>query len=217
MKRNVWTTLTLTVLFLLVSSSAMALGPVDVEARVMYWKGDASIDEGSADMDGYGAEFDLWFTNKLGVTANFWSVEGKDMLQGFEKDYMSLDVKWRLLSPTEHNYLAVGVGYQDTDVGTPFGTFDTPGFRLVVEGNVGLVGILQGYGTLAYMPILDQLDDEFDDGSGMEYEFGVQIKFAVVGIYAGYRMHDMEFDFTDGPGSVSLKDDGFVAGVGFEF
>ena len=72
-------------------------------------------------------------------------------------------------------------------------------------------------GTLAYMPSMDALDDVFDDGTAMEYEFGIQIKFAMVGIYAGYRVHDMEFDFSDGPGSVSFKDDGFVAGVGFEF
>ncbi len=217
MKRNVWMIMALTAVFLLVPNAAMALGPVDVEGRVMYWQGDTEIDGETADMDGYGAEFDLWFTNKLGVTAAFWPVEGKDLAAGFEKDYMSLDVKWRLFSPTEHNYLAVGVGYQDIDLTTPGESFDSSGFRVVVEGNVGLVGILQGYGTLAYMPSMDALDDVFDDGNGMEYEFGVQIKFAVMGIYAGYRSHDVEFDFSDGSGSVKLKDDGFVAGVGFEF
>jgi len=217
MKRNVCMIMALTAVFLLASSSALALGPVDVEGRVMYWQGDTDVDGAVADMDGYGAEFDLWFTNKLGVTAAVWPVSGKDLADGFDKDYMSLDVKWRLFSPTEHNYLAVGAGYQDTDISTPFGDFDTSGFRLVVEGNVGLVGILQGYGTLAYMPSMDELDTEFDTGTGMEYEFGVQVKFAVLGIYAGYRVHDVDWDFTDGPGSVTLKDDGIVAGVGFEF
>ena len=217
MKRNLCMIMALTAVFLLASGSALALGPVDVEGRVMYWQGDTEIDTETADMDGYGAEFDLWFTNKLGVTAGFWPVEGKDMAAGFKKDYMSLDVKWRLFSPTEHNYLAVGVGYQDTDVTTPFGSFGTSGFRAVVEGNVGLVGILQGYGTLAYMPSMDALDDGFDSGTATEYEFGVQIKFAVMGIYAGYRSHDVEFDFSDGSGAVDLKDDGFVVGVGFEF
>jgi hypothetical protein len=207
----------LTAVFLLASSSALALGPVDVEGRVMYWQGDSDFDGGVDDFTGYGAEFDLWFTNKLGVTAALWPVEGDGMLDGLSKDYMSLDVKWRLFSPTEHNYLAVGAGYQDIDISTPFGDFDTSGFRLVVEGNVGLVGILQGYGTLAYMPSMDELDTVFDTGTAMEYEFGVQVKFAILGIYAGYRVHDVEWDFNDGPGSVTLKDDGFVAGVGFEF
>ena len=66
MKRNVWTIMALTAVFLLVPSTAMALGPVDVEGRVMYWQGDTEIDGETADMDGYGAEFDLWFTKQAG-------------------------------------------------------------------------------------------------------------------------------------------------------
>jgi hypothetical protein len=217
MKRNVWMIPVLACIVFLATGSSLALGPVDLEARVMYWKGDFEDTGATADMDGYGAEVDLWFTNKIGVTAAMWPVEAKDMFSGFELDYMSLDLKWRLFSPTEHNYLAIGAGYQDIDVGTPFGSYGTSGFRAVLEGNVGLVGVLQGYGTLAYMPSMDELDVVFDSGSAMEYEFGVKFKLGLVGIYAGYRMHDMEFDFSEGGGSVQLKNDGYVAGIGFEF
>ena len=213
MKRIVWILAVVATLCMLAPSTAMALGPVDVEVRAAYWLAELDSDGEIDDMEGPGVEASVWFTNKLGVTGALYQTSGSGLLDGLDIDFLSLDVKWRLLSPTEHNYLAVGVGYQTTDFDS-FISFDTSGPRVLVEGNVGLVGILQGYGRYVYMPDLDDLAG-LTDGSGSEFEAGVKLKFGIIEIFGGYRAHNMSFD--DAGSSVDLDTNGYLAGVGFEF
>jgi hypothetical protein len=171
----------------------------------------------SADSSSVGGRAEVWFVKKVGVSAALFRPspdEGNDI------DYLNLDVKWRLLSPTENNFLAVGAGWQKIDISGDEDV-DSSGVRLVAEGRVGLVGIVYAYGRVAYLPSLDDIDaggTPLTDGSGTEYEAGVQLKpMPFVQFFLGYRSHEDSWTLgEDGP-DVDIKTDGFVLGAGVNF
>ena len=218
MKRTTWILATLMVVCLVAPSTALALGPVDVDAKVMYWLGELDFaGEASDDMKGVGLDLDLWFIDKLGVTLMYYPTSGGGMLDGLDMDYMSLDLKWKVYSPGENTYVAVGAGYQDNELDMGFDTADTSGFRVFVDGAVGFNDFIQGYASYVFLPSLDALDDVFDDGDGSEYELGVRFTVKIVDIYAGYRAHNMSFSFMEGGEALDFDNDGFVVGIGFRF
>ncbi|NIM61698.1 MAG: hypothetical protein GTO30_08605, partial [Acidobacteria bacterium] len=53
-------------------------------------------------------------------------------------DYTSVDVMWRPFSPTQNNYVAVGLGWQQMDLNTIGLQGDTGGVRVNVDGRIGL-------------------------------------------------------------------------------
>ena len=220
MKRIAWILATFVVVCLVIPSTALALGPVDVDAKLMYWLGELDVaGEGTDNMDGAGLDLDLWFTDKLGATILYYPLSGSGMLDGIDADYMSIDLKWKVYSPEGGNYVAVGAGYQDTTLGPGGGDdLDTSGFRVFVDGVVGFNDFIQGYASYVYLPSLDSVDPGFlDDGDGTEYELGVRFTVKKVDIYAAYRAHNMDFDILgDGP-TIAIDNDGFVVGVGFRF
>ncbi len=189
---------------------SLAAGPVDGEVTAVYWLSDTEVDLGNGESDSVGSEAigfraELWFIEKLGVSAGLFAAD----LEGSDEtvDYNNLDVKWRLLSPTENNFLAVGAGWQQIDVGSE----DTGGVRVVADGRVGLVGFLYFYGRAAYVPSLSDVG-ELSGGSMTELEAGLMIKPApFLQLFAGYRSNDVSFDAMD------WTTDGFVAGVGVNF
>ena len=199
---------------------AWALGPVDGEVTVLYWNSDTDAFGASESSSAVGGRAELWFIKKLGVSAGIYRPEPDGSLDGLEFDYKNLDVKWRLISPTENNFLAVGAGWQLVDI--DFGGFDTDtsGLRLVAEGRVGLVNILYLYGRAAYLPSLDDLDTgliTLTDGKGKEFEFGLQLKpMPFIQFFAGFRSHEDNFEGPFGA-DVDFKHDGIVAGAGVNF
>ncbi len=218
MKRTAWILAALMVVCLVAPSTALALGPADVDAKLMYWLGDLEIEGTSDDMKGVGLDVDVWFIDKLGVTLMYYPTSGGGMLDGLDMDYMSLDVKWKVFSPGDNTYISVGAGYQDNSLDPGFESYDTSGFRLVAEGALGFNDFIQGYINYVYIPSLDSfVEGVFDDGDGSEYELGVRFTVKIVDIYAAYRAHNMGFQFLGGGPTENIDNDGFVAGVGFRF
>ena len=189
---------------------SLAAGPVDGEITAVYWLSDSKFDLGGLDSgteksEAVGFRAELWFVKKLGVSAGLFKADLVDSDETI--DYNNLDVKWRLLSPTENNFLAVGAGWQQIDVGMK----DTGGVRLVVDGRVALVGFLYFYGRAAYVPSLSGVD-EVEGGSMTELEAGLMIKpVPFVQLFVGYRSDDVSFDAGE------WTTDGFLAGVGVNF
>ena len=189
---------------------SLAAGPVDGEVTAMYWISDTKFEVSGEGSDSVGSEAigfraELWFIEKLGVSAGLFAADLEDTDETI--DYNNLDVKWRLISPTENNFLAVGAGWQQIDVGGE----DTGGVRLVADGRVALVGFLYFYGRAAYVPSLSDVGD-VSGGSMTELEFGLMIKPApFLQLFAGYRSDDVSFD------GVDWTTDGFLAGVGVNF
>lgn len=200
---------------LLASSPALSLGPVDGEVTALYWRSTTEVDDVREDSPAVGGRAELWFFKKLGVSGTQLTAELEGTLDGTDLRYRNLDVKWRVFSPTENNFLALGLGWQEIDESGDA----TSGPRAMVEGRVGLVGFLYVYGRGAYLANLDdwQLTGvPLTDGTGHELEAGVQLKpFPFLQLFAGYRRGSVTFD---GPaGDVDVATDGALIGIGVNF
>lgn len=215
-------------LLALASSMSLALGPVDVEAGIVYWDSETDFSLGSMsesfDSEDIGYFAEGWF-GKWGAKGAVYNVDFDD--SGEEGDlsieYTSLDLRRKLFAPSENNFFALGVGWQKIKIDTGDGNIDTNGFRLAAEGRVGLVGVLYIYGDAAYYFSLDDFDSEVTNPDGWELEFGLSYKPApFVNLRAGYRTSSLDFDidFSEavvGSASGSLEPSGFLVGVSVNF
>lgn len=204
---------------------AAAMGPVDGEVGLDYWVSETEVASGASgiteDSASPGIRAELWFFNKLGVSGSMYEPQPEGALDGSDTEYLNLDIKYRLISPTDKTFLAVGGGWESVD----FGATDTSGPRIVVEGRVGFAGLAYAYGRGAYLPVLEDFGDaatvEAQDGTGREVELGVAVEPSpFFSVWAGYRTQNFEFDqFVGGvaAGELTVDNDGFVAGVGFHF
>ncbi|MDH3283668.1 MAG: hypothetical protein OEQ13_02935 [Acidobacteriota bacterium] len=195
----------------------LAAGPVDGEASLVYWMSDGAVfGDGGPELDEgtVGGRAEVWVFERWGARAGLYRA-------GFESgsdniDYGNLDLLARVFSPTENNYVAVGLGWERIDLAPGV---ETSGVRVVAEGRMGLFGIVHGYGQAAYLP---EMDDFFgaSDVDGMEYDLGVAVEPGpFMTIRAGYR--NTTLDFTDTlfvPGAgVESEAKGYHFGVGFHF
>ena len=187
--------------------SAYSLGPVDAELGVVYWAHDVdSSDLGNASADGDGAYAELWFANSWGLNGEYFTSD-PDLPGMADSSSLSIDVMRRILSPTENNFVALGAGWQDTEL---TGGGSGEGLRLVAEGRAG-VGVLFVYGQAAWMPELGDAGIR-KDLSATEIEFGVSFTpFPFLNLRAGYR--SFETDFRGG----SQSSDGYLIGGAIHF
>lgn len=211
---------------------ALALGPVDGEVGLLWWQSDfdrdTDLEDISTDASAPGIRGELWFFNKLGVRASLFSSDLGDLNEE-DADNLSADVMWRLFSPTENTFLALGAGWQDlefTESGVATTIVETSGPRATLQGRVGLVGALHLYGHYSYMPELEDFTpsgttDLYTDLEGNEFELGLFWKMGpFFDMRAGYRAS--EVDFTAQPtllpqyqGTVDAA--GFMVGMGIHF
>jgi len=212
-----------------------AAGPIDGEVGAIYWNSDfdsSGVSALTSDAGSPGFRASLWLFNKYGVKAGVYRTDLDDFSAIETSNYTSLDFMWRPLSPTQNNYFAVGLGWQQMDLNTIGLEGDTYGVRLNVEGRVGLGKILFVYGEGSYLPSLDDATattvrfGQFEDMSGYEYEVGVSWKmFPFVQLRGGYRMHSVDFSQTGldpllGFGTEmdgTAESSGFLAGLTFNF
>jgi len=213
------------VLTTMVATPALALGPVDGEVGALWWANEYATEGASADAGVPGINAELWWQSKFGVRAKlFGDVDNTSS----SSDYTAVDVMWKPFSPTENNFVAVGVGWQDMDF-TAIDSFsgDTSGMRLSVEGRVGIVGMVYAYGQAAYLPSMGDASDsvnEYSDMDGLEYEVGVSWKPApFISVRGGYREAQLDYTRVEFGGaetsesSESSESSGFLLGVGFHF
>lgn len=180
------------VLFSLPAAGALAAGPLDGEVGLNWWANDfdADLGEGEVDAGAAGGHLQLWWNETWGIKGALYRSDLADSAGADDVDYLSVDLKRRLLSVTENNYLAAGVGYQQLDLSGG----DTQGLRLFVEGRVGLVGAVWAYGHSAWMPIFDDTDAR-EDQDAVELEVGVGFSpFPFMKLSAGWRQFDLDFD-----------------------
>jgi len=188
------------VICLSLAAPALAAGPLDGEVAAVWWANDFdSTSEAGADSNDGGAaglRGQLWFKNRYGVKATQY---GSDPADSDGADYTSVDLMWRPLSPTENNFIAVGVGWQAMEIA---GLEDeTSGMRLAFEGRVGLAGMVYAYGNAAYLPSMedsgsaDAAFGDFEDLQSYEYELGVAWNATpFVNVHAGYRANTLDFN-----------------------
>lgn len=219
-------------LFLVLSIPALALGPVDAEVGLGWWKTDLTVkapsEERSWGNGGGSLRGEVWFS-KIGLRLT------RDSSKGFSDGatYTAFDVGFKPVQLTGNNFLAVGLGLQRNEYKTDEGPFpdksSATGVRLWAEGRVGFVGILYGYGTAAYVPKLGDLDlghgHKLEDMKGREYEIGLGVHpTPFIWIRLGY--HDSEYkgdvqmnekaQYAAGQSEVKLQSKGVKLSVSFK-
>ncbi len=212
-----------------------AAGPIDGEIGAVYWNSEfnsSGVAGLTSDSGSPGFRAQLWLFNKYGVKAGMYRTDLDDFTAIETSNYTSVDLMWRPLSPTQNNYLAVGLGWQQMDLNTIGLQGDTDGVRVNVDGRVGFGKIVFAYGEGSYLPSLSDATaltpslGQFESMSGYEYELGVSVKpFPFVQIRAGYRMHSVDFTQTGldpllGFGTEmegTAESSGFLAGLTFNF
>jgi hypothetical protein len=193
-----------------------ALGPVDLEVTDPVLEPDTEVlgvSEASGDV---GARAEMWIT-RFGVSASFYQYTPEDSLSSLDFQYTNLDAKWKLISPTENNFFALGVGYQKIDLDSSGFSDSSEGPRLVAEGRVGLTNLLYFYGRGAYMPDLPISTRAW----GRHRRLGHSTSLAWVGEALPSSSSSEATASTDeyetGIGNTEFKHDGLVAGAGVNF
>jgi hypothetical protein len=199
---------------------AYALGPVDGEVATVWWQNEfdstTSSASTSSDAGAPGLRAQLWVLQRYGLRASQWgsNPDGSD-----GADYSSVDVMWRALAPTENNFLALGVGWQQMDV-EGLG-HSTDGVRMAIEGRVGLLTVLQGYAAGAYTPSLSDVPvvmptaGRFEELDAYEYELGVAWNaLPFMDVHAGYRVNSLSFMRTVDPSPSGTPTQLFPVGGG---
>ncbi len=208
----------------LLGSPALAVGPVDGEVGALWWNNDFDAELGSqnasASAGAPGFRGEVWLFEDYGMRAALFESDPDGA--GDKTDYTSIDLMWKAFSPTENNYFAFGVGWEDADLAG----IETSGARLSVEGSVGIITVLQAYGQASYLPSMDEFEAtpevSFEDMNGHELELGLAWNAApLVNVRAGYRQTVMDFTEVDSllaqktDGSTESK--GLLVGVGLRF
>ncbi len=193
--------------------AAMAVGPVDGQATLNWWanKFDADLGAGKLDAGAFGGRVDLWWNERWGLGGAIYRSDLADSSGANDVDYFNLDVKRRLLSVTEHNYIAAGAGYEQ--LGLSGG--DAHGPRLLLEGQVGILGAVYAYGQTAWMPVFGDTDSR-KNLDALELEGGVGFSpLPFMTLSAGWRKFDLNFtDKATGSGrNTSASGPVFQAGV----
>ncbi len=167
--------------------------------------------DGDLDVGSFSARAEAWWSDSWGLKGAYYNA---DLEQGDLQDRrrFSLDLKRRLISPTENTFLAAGVGWENIQMETGG---SSSGLRLSLDGRVGLVGIVSLYGQAAWMPSLGDADG-FVDMSGMEFETGVVLDpLPFLSIRAGFRQFDLDYSSGGDPGSTRAS--GIILGTGFHW
>ncbi|MEA3291983.1 MAG: hypothetical protein U9Q71_06765 [Pseudomonadota bacterium] len=199
-------------LALCLSGTAMALGPVDGEVGLQWWNTqfDADILDGELDVGTWSGFGELWLDQKWGLRGAFYQsdLEHEDL---DNEQRFNIDLKRRLLSPTDNTFLALGAGWESIDLSSG-GRSD--GVRLVLEGRVGLAGFVYLYGQNAWIPWLSE-SDGLSDLSGNEFEVGIGFEpLPFLSLRAGYRDFRLDYDYDTRDGSESSRSKGLLLGAG---
>ena len=210
----------------LVPTPVAAAGPVDSSLTIFYWDSEFEMEGGTGLVEdsagNWGLDGSLWIHEKFGIAAAFYRTDLDDLPGATDDtDDVSLDFKYKLFSPTDKNFIAIGVGWQEAGLTITSALGDTSGPRLVGEAGVGFKQV-NAYGRIAYMPFMDDIDPSvgptLEDVEAVEFEVGVQWRVAPF-LHFRLAWHSIEFDMeAQGSGAeVTTTSDGLVLGVGVHF
>ena len=195
-------------------TNAQALGPIDGEVGLYWWQNDfdADISEGEIDAGALGGRGELWFDQKWGVSAQLYRSDlEEDNLD--DAEYLNIDFKRRIFSLTDNSFLALGLGYQDVNIDND----SSNGARILVEGRVGLGGVVYLYGQTAWFPELEDFSNR-SNVDGTEFEAGLSFDpLPFLSVRAGYRKFKIDYTNELNNDDESAKSTGFVIGAGLHW
>lgn len=158
------------------------------------------------------ARSDLWFNQKWGVSSKLYR-SNLENVNLDDTEYLNLDFKRRIFSVTDNTYLALGLGVQEVD----YGNDSTSGARVLLEGRVGLGGVVYLYGQTAWIPEMDDFDGH-SNVDGAEFEAGLSFDpIPNFSLKAGYRRFKIDYTNDRTNNDDSTDSTGFVIGAGFNW
>ena len=191
-------------------SGPAAAADITGEAIIEWWANEVDLDTGAGSMDAgaLGGHVDVWF-GAWGAKLSVFDSE-LDTLTERDASFFSVDIKRRLVSVTDNNYLALGLGWEDIDLALGD---SSSGVRLVAEGQFAPLPILHLYGQIAWMPELSDAGGR-TDLEGREWEIGAALTpFPFLSLRGGWRQFDLDFRRGEG-GKGSSKSSGPIFGAG---
>jgi hypothetical protein len=209
------------VAFLMVAPSLA----IDGEVELRYWnaefKESVPRDSRTADSPGVGLRAEIVVIEKLAIAGDYFQLEGEEFLEDVSIKQLTLDVKWRIISPGENTFFGLGLGYQDFE-GSDEETLSSSGFRVVADGRFGFAKILYVYGRLAYLPSLDDWKEDgvkfADGGSAYDLDIGLGVTpIPLLTLWVGYRTESLDLEEIGGDGTLTFEPSGFYLGAGVRF
>ncbi|MEE9447483.1 MAG: hypothetical protein V3V09_05960 [Arenicellales bacterium] len=197
------------------SSLSHALGPMDGEASINWWGNafsgnpfNGTLDAGTLNLRGAG-----WWDKKWGISAGA-NLSDIDTADFEDPRRFNLDIKRRLISPTDNTFIAAGLGWESLNLATGE---SSSGLRLSLEGRFGLAGIAAIYGESVWMPSLSAVDQR-EDLSGIEFETGVVFNpLPFVSVRAAYRHFKLDYRLSNEDGNGQSTAKGFLIGTGIHW
>ena len=206
---------------------APAAAAVDGEVELRYWASEGTLEamgeEGSEDMPGAGLRVEIAVFKRLAFAGEYYKLSGEDLLEDFGVTQVQLDVKWRIISPTENTFFALGLGYESFELDIEGVDLESNSIRAVADGRFGFIGLLYVYGRLAYMPSLGDLEVEgqtfAEGGSGLDLDIGLGIEpIPILSLWVGYRTQSLDFEnLAIIGGDFKLDSTGPYVGIGVHF
>ena len=188
---------------------------IDGNVNLAWWSNNVSASalDPSFDIGSVGGNADLWWRRRWGLGGSLFQSDVAEANSAAGQDFTSIDVKRRILSPTQNNFLALGLGYENIGLGVDG---NTQGPRLLLEGRLGLTPIVYVYGQTAWLPALEDTG-RIADPDGLELEAGVSINpLPYLSFRAGYREFRLDFKSLEGANE-STRSKGVVFGAGIHF
>jgi hypothetical protein len=205
-------------LLTLAATPVFAIGPVDVEIGGFAWQNDLELRDGTGVLvkeSGDAAAFmaGAWI-KRFGVRVSHYESDTDNI---GDVKYDQAELLFKVAQFGENDYVAVGAGAQRLSLDFGDAEDDTTGVRVLVEGRVGIVGMLYGYAYLSVSPDLGDLENlGLRDVEGRERELGVGIHpFPFLWVRGGYR--EVSFDLKDAVGEPEIESSGFVLGAVISF
>lgn len=188
---------------------------LDGQVNLAWWSNNVDVDpvDASFDAGSVGGDAEAWWRHRWGLKGSLYKSDVVQTNSSAGTNFLSIDLKRRVLSATEHNFLALGLGWENINVGE---SVDTYGPRLVVQGSLGVTPLLSIYGHTAWLPALQE-SDQLQNPDGIELEAGLALRpLPNLSFRAGYREFRLDFKSLEGAND-SAKSKGVMFGAGVNF
>ena len=204
-----------TFLYFSSGSNVWALGPVDGEIILSLWNNQYNSDllDGELDVGSLTASGELWIGDNWGLRVARYESDLDDMVISNEQR-TQFELRRRLLSFSDNNFVALGVGIEDIDL---VNGENSSGLRVSAEARVAVTPLTYIYGRGGYLPDMDDAGS-FRNMTGSEVEVGFSITpLPFVSVKFGYLSLNLDYDNTVTGTGGSSESDGFLIGAGLHW
>ena len=188
---------------------------MDGEIIVSLWNNQFESDllSGDVDVGSLTASGEIWVGDNWGIRAARYENDLEETPLDNQSRFQ-LELRKRLLSISDNNFLALGIGGEKIDL---INGESSNGLRLSAEGRLAITPAAYIYGRGALLGLTEDAGN-FTDLSGQEIELGVSFTpLPFVSIKFGYLTLDLDYEDAGTGVGGNTKSDGVLVGAGFHW